>query len=135
MREVSQLPSTEHYCAVDHTKLAGRSARASVSVHDEHVTVRMTLDCCAHAVTENALPEPGLARPDDDDVGRPLLGELDDRLGRVAGGANRLGLDPAAGLLRVIAMARTLPRSCNFMQLRWSATPWRGRKGRFLRVR
>jgi hypothetical protein len=64
-----------------------------LGVHDEHVAPRVAGDVLADALAQDAVDQPGLGRPDDDEVGRALLG-AHDRGRRVADGRHELGRDP-----------------------------------------
>ena len=75
--------------------------RAARLVDDEHVAVRAMEHALAHARPEHPLEEAELSRSHDDQVGVALLGELDDRLGRVTEGGHRLHLEAVLGELRL----------------------------------
>jgi hypothetical protein len=73
-------------------------------VDDEDVAVRMPGNRLAHAVPEQPLDDPGLARPYHDQVGALLTGKLDDRVGRLADRRHELCLDlPLCSMLRASA--------------------------------
>ena len=59
---------------------------------DEDVAARHALDALAHAVAEQALDRPQLARPDDDQIGVVPKRDLDDRLRDVADRLDELDL-------------------------------------------
>jgi hypothetical protein len=64
-------------------------------VDDEHVAARAVRNRPADAVAQDALGQRGLARPDDDEVGVALLGELQDRVLRLAEARHVFGVDAA----------------------------------------
>ncbi len=78
-------------CHADAPLLAGGRGL----VDDQDVAVRPVRDGLADALAEQALDDVGLACPDHDHVGATPLGELDDRVGGLAGRRLEVGLDVA----------------------------------------
>jgi hypothetical protein len=66
-------------------------------MHDEHIAMGSVGDRPADVTVQQPIDEPGLVRADDDEVHVVLLGEVDDRVRRVAMREDALGLEASGG--------------------------------------